>query len=47
VNDAATYQDPHRLAEGFPDILVNGKWARRDNQFTTTLAGRVVVPQRQ
>jgi N-acyl-D-amino-acid deacylase len=47
VNDAATYQDPHRLAEGFPDILVNGKWARRDNQFTTTNAGRVVVPQRQ
>ena len=31
VNDAATYQEPHQLAEGFTDILVNGKWARRDN----------------
>lgn len=47
VNDAATYQDPHRLAEGFTDILVNGKWARRNHQFTTTLAGRVVVPDRR
>ena len=47
VNDAATYQDPHRLAEGFADILVNGRWVRRDNQFTTTLAGRVVVPERR
>lgn len=47
VNDAATYQDPHRLAEGFTDILVNGQWARRDNQFSTTLAGRVVRPERK
>jgi N-acyl-D-amino-acid deacylase len=47
VNDAAAYQDPHRLAEGFTDILVNGQWARRDNQFTATLAGRVVIPDRR
>jgi N-acyl-D-amino-acid deacylase len=47
VNDAATYQEPHQLAEGFTDILVNGKWARRDNGFTTTLAGRVVSPDRR
>jgi N-acyl-D-amino-acid deacylase len=47
VNDAATYQDPHRLAEGFTDILVSGKWARRDNAFTPTLAGRVVAPERR
>jgi N-acyl-D-aspartate/D-glutamate deacylase len=47
VNDAATYQDPHRLAEGFTDILINGKWARRDDQFTGALAGRVVVPERR
>ncbi len=47
VNDAATYQDPHRLSEGFTDIMVNGQWARRDNQFTPTLAGRVVVPERR
>jgi N-acyl-D-amino-acid deacylase len=47
VNDAATYADPHRLAEGFSDILVNGRWARRDNTFAPTLAGRVVVPERR
>jgi N-acyl-D-aspartate/D-glutamate deacylase len=47
VNDAATYQDPHQLAEGMTDILVNGRWARRDGQFTPTLAGRVVVPDRR
>lgn len=47
VNDAATYQEPHQLSEGFTDILVNGQWARRDNQFTTTLAGRVVTPDRR
>ena len=47
VNDAATYQDPHRLADGFTDILVNGHWARRGNQFSSTLSGRVVVPERR
>jgi N-acyl-D-amino-acid deacylase len=46
VNDAATYQDPHRLSEGFTDIMVNGQWARRDNQFTTALAGQVLRPAR-
>jgi N-acyl-D-amino-acid deacylase len=47
VNDAATYPEPHQLAEGMTEILVNGRWARRNGQFTTTLAGRVVVPSRQ
>ena len=47
VDDVATYQDPHQLAAGFDDIIVNGRWARRDRQFTPTLAGRVVVPERR
>lgn len=47
VNDAATYQDPHQLAEGMDDILVNGRWARRNGQFTATMAGRVLVPDRR
>jgi N-acyl-D-aspartate/D-glutamate deacylase len=47
VNDAATYEDPHQLAEGFTDILVNGQWARRENRFSTTLAGRVLAPERR
>ena len=47
VNDAATYQEPHQLAEGMTEILVNRRWARRNGQFTTTLAGRVVAPDRR
>jgi N-acyl-D-amino-acid deacylase len=47
VRDTATYQDPHQFAEGFADILVNGQWARRNNQFTSTLAGRVLPPDRR
>ena len=47
MNDAATYQDPHQLAEGCADTPVTGRWARRDGQFTTTLAGRVVTPDRR
>ena len=47
VNDAATYQKPHQLSEGFDDIIVNGELVRRDNGFTPTLAGRVVAPDRR
>ncbi|MEZ5283597.1 MAG: D-aminoacylase [Vicinamibacterales bacterium] len=47
VDDAATYQEPHQLARGITDILVNGQWARRDGQFSSTLSGRVLVPERR
>ena len=47
VNDAATYQDPHQLAEGMDDILVNGELVRREGKFTTALAGRVLTPERR
>jgi N-acyl-D-amino-acid deacylase len=47
VDDVATYQEPHQLAAGMTDILVNGQWARRDGAFTATLAGRVVTPDRR
>ena len=30
VNDAATYEKPHQLAEGMTDIIVNGELARRN-----------------
>ena len=39
VNDAATYDKPHQLSEGFDDIIVNGELARRNGTFTTALAG--------
>ena len=47
VNDAATYENPHQLAEGMNDIIVNGEVARRDGKFTSALAGRVLRPERQ
>jgi N-acyl-D-amino-acid deacylase len=47
INDAATYEEPHQLAEGMTDIIVNGEVARRDGTFTTALAGRVLRPERQ
>lgn len=47
VNDAATYDKPHQLSEGFDDIIVNGELARRNGKFTTALAGRVLRPERK
>lgn len=47
VNDAATYQDPHQLAEGIDDVIVNGELARRNGTFTGALAGRVLTPERR
>ena len=46
VNDAATYDKPHQLSEGFDDIIVNGELARRTGRFTSALAGRVLRPER-
>ena len=40
------YEDPHQLAEGFDDIIVNGELVRREGKFTSTLAGRVLRPER-
>jgi N-acyl-D-aspartate/D-glutamate deacylase len=47
VNDAATYQEPHQLAEGMDTIIVNGKVVRQDGTFRSDLAGRVVTPDRR
>ena len=47
VNDAATYEKPHQLAEGMNDIIVNGEVVRRDGKFTTALPGRVLRPDRR
>ena len=38
VNDAATYQEPHQLAEGMTHILVNGVLVRENGKFTGALA---------
>lgn len=47
VNDAATYQEPHQLAEGMDTIIVNGKVVRQDGTFRSDLSGRVVTPDRR
>ena len=39
VNDPATYDDPHRCAEGFTDVLVNGVPVIRDGQLTGERSG--------
>jgi N-acyl-D-aspartate/D-glutamate deacylase len=42
VVDKATYQSPHQMAEGIDWVLVNGKIARREGEFTGTRAGKVL-----
>jgi N-acyl-D-aspartate/D-glutamate deacylase len=46
VRDVATYQDPHQLAEGMRDVIVNGELVRDDNRFTGARPGRVLRPER-
>ena len=46
VRDAATYQEPHQIAEGMEYVLVNGVIAKDGNLFTDTLGGKVVTPER-
>ena len=38
--DLATYDDPHQLSEGVVHLLVNGRFAIRDDQVTGELPGR-------
>jgi N-acyl-D-amino-acid deacylase len=47
VNDPATYQDPHQLAEGMHHILVNGEVVRDNARFTSALPGRVLTAERR
>lgn len=39
IADPATYEDPHRMAEGVVDLLVNGVRVIRGGQLADTLAG--------
>ncbi|HEX2168485.1 MAG TPA: amidohydrolase family protein, partial [Longimicrobiales bacterium] len=45
IRDAATYQEPHQLAEGMVHVLVNGSFAIDDGEFSETLHGRVLSRQ--
>jgi N-acyl-D-amino-acid deacylase len=47
VNDAATYDEPDRLAEGMTHIVINGVLVREAGTFSNALAGRVLRPERR
>lgn len=47
VHEPATYQEPHQIAEGMSDILVNGELVRRNGEFQAALPGRVLAPERR
>jgi N-acyl-D-amino-acid deacylase len=42
IRDLATYDDPHRYAEGTVHVMVNGRFALRDGEITGERAGRPV-----
>ena len=43
LQDMATYENPHQYSQGTVHVLVNGTFAIRDGEATTTLAGRALV----
>jgi len=44
VEDAATFEAPHRYPTGIPHVLVGGVFVIRDGEHTGARAGRVVRP---
>ena len=45
IRDVATYEDPHRFAEGVIDVVVNGVPVLRDAQMTSALPGKMLRGQ--
>jgi N-acyl-D-aspartate/D-glutamate deacylase len=45
LRDTAEFQDPHQLAEGMEQVIVNGQFAVRDGAFTGARPGRVLHRQ--
>jgi N-acyl-D-aspartate/D-glutamate deacylase len=43
VHTPATFTDPHQLSQGMVHVLVNGRLAVTDGDFTGTLAGEVLL----
>jgi N-acyl-D-amino-acid deacylase len=46
IRDTATYDDPRRLPEGIPYVIVNGVVVVDDSRHTGVLAGRALRPSR-
>lgn len=42
ISDAATFQDPHKYAEGIPHVIVNGVAAVKNGEHTGALSGRIL-----
>jgi N-acyl-D-amino-acid deacylase len=42
VADRATYEQPHRYADGIEHVLVNGRFVIKDGEHTGSLPGRVL-----
>jgi N-acyl-D-amino-acid deacylase len=42
LTDRATFTEPHQLSEGMVHVMVNGRFAVRDGEFTGELAGEVL-----
>jgi N-acyl-D-aspartate/D-glutamate deacylase len=42
LEDVATYERPHRFSQGMVHVLVNGRFAIEDEEFTGHLHGRVL-----
>ncbi len=45
LRDTGAFQDPHQLAEGMEQVIVNGQFAVRDGAFTGERPGRVLHRQ--
>ena len=46
IRDTATYEEPRRLPEGIPYVIVNGRLAVDDGRRTGELAGRAIRSHR-
>lgn len=45
VRDMATFENPHQISQGMKYVLVNGRFAIRDGEFTNEKAGKVLRRQ--
>lgn len=42
IKEMATYEEPHRFAEGFKYVLVNGKIAKNESEFSEEKNGKLL-----
>lgn len=47
IRDRATFEDPHKLAEGFDWIMVNGTLVRKEGEFNEVRRGRILKDRRK